>query len=155
MARPKKNVAVYVVVGASCLIVALCMWKVWDSHQRKLEESFTNAPEPIKRIRQMYSEIIPDKSDIPIREGNESYTMNKNSITLCLKNPNTGGLYSWNTLAYVSLHELAHVITKEKEKDKHGPIFTRNFLTLLKKAKDLGYYNPRQPIPNSYCGITN
>jgi hypothetical protein len=154
MARRNKAVTgIWILV----LVVSLCVLGVgvWKFSEYRKKEEYRNEPEPIKRIRKMYTDIEPLKKDIPIREGTESYTMNKKSITMCLKNPKTGDYYSWNTLAYVALHELAHVVTKQKEKDKHGPIFTKNFLRILKKAKGLGYYNPEEPIPDHYCGVKN
>jgi hypothetical protein len=99
----------------------------------------------------MFERIIPGGGKIPIKDGDESYTMNKNNITLCTKDPRSGKQYSWNTLSYVSLHELSHIITKTKEKDPHGPIFKRNFKQLLHRAEQLGYYNPNIPVPDTYC----
>ena len=101
----------------------------------------------------MYADIYPSARDIPVREGGESYTMNKSSVTLCLRDPETKRFYPWNTLAYVSLHELAHVITRVKEKDPHGPVFKKNFKELLHRAADMGYYDPSQKIPDTYCGV--
>src|SRR4051812_26838742 len=82
---------------------------------------YANPPMPIIHIKQMFKRVYPRSETIPIREGSESFTLNKNSITLCLRDPKTNQYYSWNTLAYVALHELSHAITKQKESDVHGP----------------------------------
>jgi hypothetical protein len=112
---------------------------------------YRNPPAVIKKISTMFEHVSPGSGRIPIKEGNESYTMNKSTITLCLKDPRTQKLYGWNTLAYVSLHELAHVLTKTREKDAHGPIFKKNFKELLRRAEALGLYNSSIPIPATYC----
>jgi hypothetical protein len=112
---------------------------------------YRNPPAVIKKISQMFQRVSPGAGSIPIKEGGESYTMNKANITLCIRDPRTGKQYSWNTLAYVALHELAHVSTRVKEKDPHGPVFKRNFKDLLNRAEQLGYYNSQIPIPDTYC----
>jgi beta-lactamase regulating signal transducer with metallopeptidase domain len=143
------------ILGAVIIVILVICFILW--HRNK--QSYQNQPPTIQKIRQMFKKITPSKGDIPIREGPESYTMNKSSITLCLKDPKSKEEYEWNTLSYVALHELAHVMTKQLEKDKngkkmdHGPIFKRNFALLLKKAEELGYYDPRKVIPDSYCGV--
>lgn len=113
---------------------------------------YHHPPAPIKKVKEMFRAVAPNIGDIPIREGGESYTMNKSSITLCLRDPDTKRIYPWNTLAYVSLHELAHVITRIKERDVHGPQFKKNFKMLLKRAEKLGYYDPSLGVSDTYCG---
>ena len=113
---------------------------------------YRNPPPIIKKISKMFEMVAPGLGKIPIKEGNESYTMNKSAITLCLKDPKNGGkYYSWNTLAYVALHEGAHVLTRTKEQDAHGPIFKKNFKELLRRAEVLGLYDSSIPIPDTYC----
>lgn len=110
-------------------------------------------PNPIiQRISYNFSLIKPTYREIPIYEGDSSYTENKNTITLCLKDPDTKKYYDMNTLMYVSLHELAHVITKTIGHDEH---FKENFSKLLLKAERLGMYNPKIPLPSKYCGVDN
>ena len=104
----------------------------------------------LQSVRQKFSLINPEFTRIPLKEGNSSYTENKSSITLCLKDPKTGNHYTENTINYVAIHELAHVITKSQG---HGDEFKKNFNILLKRANELGFYDPRQQIPTNYCGI--
>ena len=137
----------YAIAGVLVLVLCWCAVYYYKQHY----QPFLNPPEEIKRISAMFEKISPGTGKIPIKEGNESYTMNKSNITLCIRDPKTNKLYPWNTLVYVSLHELGHCITRTKEKDPHGPIFRRNFKRLLDRAQQLGYYDSRIPIPETYC----
>lgn len=109
----------------------------------------------IIKIKENFAKIDPVFEKIPVVDGDSSFTENKETITLCLVNPQTKQYYDMNTLMYVALHELAHVVTNNTtEEDSHGPAFQANFDKLLKKAQSLGFYNPKIPIPSTYCGIS-
>ena len=109
----------------------------------------------IDEIRSRISKISPAFSKIPIRTGKKSYTEDKQLITLCIQNPDSGDYYDINVLMYVALHELSHCITKADGKESHGTEFKGNFSTLLKEAAKKGVYDPRQPIPETYCGVNS
>jgi predicted metal-dependent hydrolase len=82
-----------------------------------------------------------------IQEGYSSFTENKKKIVLCMKNEN-GQLYSFNSLLYVLLHEIAHVINDELH---HTKKFQNIFEQLLNHATRLGYYNPKIQFDSNYC----
>lgn len=106
----------------------------------------------LDEIRVIFYNIDPKYAAIPLREGDSSHTENKEVITLCLKNPNTGKYYDMNVLTYVALHELAHVITRDGDpNDSHCAKFQENFNKLLKIAEEKGSYDPSKPIPEDYC----
>lgn len=105
----------------------------------------------IKAIKERLSFLNPKYKNIPLRVANNAYTENKSVIYVCLKHPNTGEIYDMNTLMYVTLHELAHVITPEY--DNHGEEWQSNFTKLLNKAYAKGIYDPSKPIPKDYCAI--
>lgn len=109
----------------------------------------------LQKVREGFRKINSDYARIPLFHGNSSFTENKASITLCLHDPDTGRPYELNTVMYVALHELAHVITDSYEHahENHGPQFKRNFKDLLDRATALGLYNPAFPIPKNYCGV--
>jgi hypothetical protein len=86
-------------------------------------------------------------NDIVIREGKESYTENKKYIYLCMRN-RKGELYKFNTLIYVLLHEISHVINNELH---HTKKFFLIFSQLLSHAEQLGYYNRAIPFEFNYC----
>lgn len=79
-----------------------------------------------------------------------SYTLNKGDhIYMCMRNENQ--LVDDNTLMFVALHELAHVMTKSIG---HKPDFVKNFKFLLKLAEKRGYYKYQayHITPQQYCG---
>ena len=88
--------------------------------------------------------------NIDIREGDSSYTEDKTIIYLCLKDEN-GQLYPENTLIYVALHEIAHLLNKEDY--GHTPAFYKMFNKLLCDAAAKGVYDPDKPHASWYCGV--
>ena len=114
------------------------------------DESYNN---PILReIKRRFSILNPQYGNIPLKEGHESYTDNKTAITLCLKDPETDKYYDMNSIMYVSLHELSHIITKSYE--DHGTDFKKNFRMLLDLADQKGIYDSNRPILRTYCGVS-
>lgn len=118
-------------------------------------------PSPlVEEIKQRLSYIREDYGRIPIHIDDSAYTINKRTIYICLKDRETGQVYDVNTLMYVTLHELAHILTREKEYDMngkvndHGPKFLANFEKLLRVATNRGIYDPNKPLPQSYCGVS-
>ena len=105
----------------------------------------------LDKIRSNFTKIDPAYAKIPLRVGDSAYTENKEVITLCLRD-DKGDYYDLNTLMYVSLHELAHIVTPEG-KEEHGSEFKKNFSELLARAAMLGVYNPKKPIPATYCKV--
>ena len=89
---------------------------------------------------------------------NPSYAINKEHIFMCLRNPNTKDMYDENTLNYVAIHELAHIVDKNSSSDdinidEHGESFQKIFDSLIKTSIKLGYYDPRKNIASAYCKI--
>lgn len=84
-----------------------------------------------------------------------SYSLNKGEkIVLCLRaRDNTEKLIDINTLMFVALHELAHIMTKSVG---HKREFWKNFKFLLKNAIGLNMYKHEDynNNPKKYCGIT-
>lgn len=85
-----------------------------------------------------------------------SYSVNKGeAIHLCLRQrqPNDESLVQENVMMFVSLHELAHICTRDMG---HTPAFWNNFGWLLKEAEALSLYTYMdfQAQPVSYCGMS-
>ena len=86
-----------------------------------------------------------------------AYSENKGEkIALCLnKNKKKGEdeLIDINTLTFVALHELSHIMTKSIG---HKQEFWENFKFLLENAKTAQIYNPidYNKEPSEYCGMT-
>ena len=86
-----------------------------------------------------------------------AYSENKGEkIALCLnKNKKRGedDLIDINTLTFVALHELSHIMTKSIG---HKQEFWENFKFLLENAKQAQIYTPvdYNKNPSEYCGMT-
>lgn len=112
----------------------------------------------IKVIKHRLGKIDPNLSKIPIFVNDESYTINKKAIFICIKDPKTNDISHINTLMYVVLHEIAHMYTTETEYfdngkvNEHGPVFKSNLDKLLELAHTHGVYDKTIPFPQTYCG---
>jgi len=93
------------------------------------------------------SEILPTSE-------HTAYTENKGEkLAFCLNTTKNGNkLIDINTLTFVALHELAHVMTKT---EKHTEEYWTNFKFLLQNAKAAHIYNPvdYKKNPQQYCGM--
>jgi len=84
-----------------------------------------------------------------------AYSENKGEkIAFCLNKKKDGNkLIDINTLTFVALHELSHIMTVSIG---HKQEFWQNFKYLLENAKEAGIYNPidYKKKPEEYCGMT-
>jgi len=84
-----------------------------------------------------------------------AYSENKGEkIAFCLNTTKEGNkLIDINTLTFVALHELSHIMT---ESIGHKQEFWENFKFLLQNAKEAGIYDPvdYKKSPQEYCGMT-
>lgn len=105
----------------------------------------------IKKISDDLEKIYPNfkKLNLTIVGANDSFTENKKKIFICLKKP-SGEYYSYHTLLYITIHELAHVLTAAY--DNHGEQFQKTFQDLLVRAKELDLYDETKPIDYDFCG---
>jgi len=74
-------------------------------------------------------------------------------IAFCLNTTKEGNrLIDLNTLTFVALHELSHIMT---ESIGHKQEFWQNFKYLLQNAKKAGIYDPidYKKNPQQYCGM--
>ena len=83
-----------------------------------------------------------------------AYSENKGEkLAFCLTKQKEGkNLIDLNTLTFVALHEVSHVMTKSIG---HTPEFWSNFKFMLKEADDAGIYKPidYKNDPVVYCGM--
>ncbi len=83
-----------------------------------------------------------------------AYSENKGEkIAFCLNTTKNGNqLIDINTLTFVAIHELAHVMTASVG---HKPEFWKNMKFLLVNAKEANIYNPidYKKQPEQYCGV--
>lgn len=94
--------------------------------------------------------IDPRTEDINFYASNQSFTEDKKRIYMCLKDKN-GDYYPYNMLIYVACHELAHALSSTIDLSHTTEEFKNNYITLLTKARDLGLYDPNEPVVESYC----
>lgn len=88
-----------------------------------------------------------DIEDLIIFEGDQSFTYDKKKIYLCLQDDNEK--YSYDSILYVAIHELAHVICDEKG---HTELFWSINEQLLQIATDKGMYRGSN-LPRNYCPL--
>lgn len=97
-----------------------------------------------RRFRALLTEHLPDRTSLT------SYTIDKGSeIHMCIRDGDK--ITDENTLFFVALHELAHVMSVSVG---HNEEFWTNFRQLLKYAIKYGYYRyePYHYTPVRYCG---
>lgn len=106
------------------------------------------------RVSLLIERFNPDNLlEKPKGSKHTAYSVNKGEkIVLCLRDKKTDKLIKLNTLMFVSLHELAHVMTKSIG---HTDEFWDNFRYLLKEAVKINIFEhvdySKEPEP--YCGI--
>ena len=106
-----------------------------------------------QRVAQMKRNFNPDNvSEGGLEHGYTSYSVNKGEkIVLCIRQSDNA-FVSPNVLLYVSIHELAHLMTKNVG---HTSEFWKNFKWLLREAVEIGIYERINYAeqPQHYCGI--
>ena len=81
-----------------------------------------------------------------------SYSVNKGEkLSLCIRKEDDTFI-DHNTILFVVIHELAHIMTEEIG---HTPLFWENMRYLLEKAEDEKIYRPVNYVeePVRYCGM--
>jgi len=82
-----------------------------------------------------------------------SYSVNKGEkISICIRKEKDNTFIDDNTVLFVVIHELAHVMTKEVG---HTPKFWDNMAYLLEQGEKIGIYIPEDygENPVDYCGM--
>jgi len=125
--------------------------------------------ENINRLLNNWSRGIVIK-EIGSMEPDAAYVINKQYLSICLKNfcnstnCDKYTLDNINLLTYVGIHEMAHIMSEEIG---HGKEFKNNFKFLLDYSKNLKIYDPllkdefpvyielsKLKTPESYCGVS-
>lgn len=108
-----------------------------------------------ENIKRLADKFNPNKisETLPTSEFT-AYSENKGEkLAFCLnKNKNGNKLIDENTLTYVALHELGHIMTEDVG---HNEEFWKNFKFLLETANDIKIYVPINYKKNNghYCGM--
>lgn len=117
-----------------------------------VQHMVATAPEDLE-VQQLYRNFDPDA----IHEGTHtsgytSFSVSKGeSITLCIRQTDDS-FVDTNTVAYVAIHELGHLMTTTIG---HDTTFWANFKRLLEQAIEIGLYTKVDfaAKPEPYCGI--
>ena len=83
-----------------------------------------------------------------------AYSVNKGEeISICIREKNKEGFIDRNTINFVAIHEMSHIMTNEVG---HTPKFWDNMKYLLEQATEIGIYTPvdYSSSPVKYCGET-
>ncbi len=108
-----------------------------------------------ERVQRLVKNFNPDRivETLPTSK-HTAYSEDKGrKLAFCLRKVNgEKKLIDINTLTFVALHELGHLMT---ESIGHEREFWVNFRYLIKKANQLGIYEPvdYSKSPQSYCGM--
>lgn len=153
------------VISLSIIILAIFITIRFLFNKYKRESLVINTPTSIhvlNNISDKLFEILNMKIDdelvaflkdrdvykeFTMEEGRKSFTENKHRMVLCIQERN-GHYYNDNSLMFVALHELAHVINDEFH---HTKKFYYIQDLLLERARLLGYYDPNISFQSNYC----
>jgi hypothetical protein len=108
------------------------------------------------RIQTMISRFNPNNLiENDLHEDSTSYSENKGEkIVVCIRDKSDGyPLVDENTIMFVVLHEMAHLMTTTVG---HTPEFWTNFRRILQDACKIGIYTEVNYTknPTNYCGMT-
>lgn len=129
--------------------------KVTNKCKKMVE--FMNAKHPEDdRVKKLVEGFNPTKisETLPTSELT-AYSENKGEkLAFCLnkRKEDDTQLIDMNTLTFVALHELSHIMTASVG---HKQEFWQNFKFLLENAKEAGIYDPvdYKKKPQDYCGM--
>jgi hypothetical protein len=113
------------------------------------------ADPPVKRFLERYKPDVFVENDMS--SSDTSYSENKGQkIVVCLRDKTKAPQYpliDQNTIMFVMLHEMAHLMTTTVG---HTPEFWANFRILLHDGSKIGIYTPENysHTPKIYCGMT-
>lgn len=110
-----------------------------------------------KRVQRLVERFNPNTitETLPTSE-HTAYSENKGEkLAFCLNkksNEHNHKLIDPNTLMFVAIHELSHIMT---ESTGHKQVFWQNFKFLITEAKEANIYIPvdYKKKPESYCGM--
>jgi len=81
-----------------------------------------------------------------------AYSVNKgDELSICIREKNTEKFIDTNTINFVAIHEMAHIMTTETG---HTPLFWDNMKYLLEQGQEINIYEPQdyKKYPVVFCG---
>ena len=132
--------SVLIALSIFCIILYLII--------SQIREHYLQDDPMLQKLKIMLAPLDPAVKNLKLYKGKKSYTINKQKIYICLKDEH-GEYYPDNSLIFVCVHEIAHLLNKEDV--GHTPAFHAKFQELLDKATRMGIYDPSKPIDENYC----
>ena len=127
------------------------------SNLDKLIEHYKSDPALLAdpRVKVMIERFNPaNMVENDLTSDSTSYSENKGEkIVVCLRDKTDKSLVDENTVMFVILHEMAHLMTTTVG---HTPEFWANFRRILQDGVAVGIYTPvnYSRSPTEYCGMT-
>lgn len=120
-----------------------------DYIQEHPENTYT-----LERLKHWDSSFVLENIKESWKNNSTSYSINKGEeLVFCIRDKLNNSIHDINTLMFVAIHELAHIVTNELQ---HTDKFWNNMRKLLHQAENLNLYHyvdySRNPI--EYCGMT-
>ena len=106
----------------------------------------------IRRLTGKYDE--DNIRETHINDNGTSYSIDKGEeIHLCLRDKESLKLHKTNILMFVTIHEIAHIMSKTYG---HNDEFNKNFIFLLKNSVKIGIYQniDYSKTNKEFCGMT-
>ena len=124
---------------------------ICDACEDKMSGETNDRAEAIQRLGKKFksreiTENIPGSSHV-------AYSVNKGEeLSICIRDKETDAFIDDNTIRFVAIHELAHIMSKSTG---HTPEFWDNMKYLLEVATSKGIYTPvdYSKTPTHYCGM--
>jgi hypothetical protein len=128
--------------------------KISDSLKNLVNSLGDSSSEKRASIKQLTDKFNPEQitENIP-GSMYVAYSVNKGEeLSLCIREKDTEKFIDENTIIFVAIHELSHIMTPETG---HTPLFWDNMKYLLEKASSQGIYMPidYKQNPVTYCGM--
>lgn len=122
----------------------------------KLIDSIKQYPDPdftLTRLRHWDNTFVLENIKESWKNESTSYSINKGEqLVFCIRDKLNNSIHDINTLMFVAIHELAHIVTNELQ---HTDKFWNNMKKLLYRAEDIGVYKyvDYRMNPVEYCGM--
>lgn len=125
--------------------------KLGGNLQRLVDRVRSDGNDATKRLNDNFDK----KRIIEHMPGNRyvSHSLNKGEeLSFCLRNADDDTFIDENTVTFVAIHELAHVMSVS---NGHTPEFWKNMKYLLEKGSEIGIYAPVDYAKNPamFCGM--
>lgn len=146
--HPDQNAAADTIAKVNKRIVKLFRHLKKELEEDRIDDEYK--PKIYRLIKRYDPTNIRENSSF---NSGTSYTENKGEIiALCLRHKKMHKIHDMNTIIFVVIHELGHVMS---EGYGHTVTFWQNFKYILQHAVDIGIYDPINYAnsPMTYCGM--